>query len=289
MSNPLNNLQQRYQRYRLLVFIMLLLLIGALAMFFLYRPLVLLLLAVAVLFHLFVLRPCQKDYSDAVTTANLLQTTCKALGTDEILKQGGHLITPETIQQAGLMPCGDEKNLPLLRWELHGEKKGISFALCDATIPQNFKLAENGKRRVHFDSGVWTHIDLPIDTQMHVCILDETSVPTPIRMQFFSQKWNYETASISDMDVAKRMVLYRPRGTQQQPSDALLLKLKALMEYTPGYIALSINNSQMDIFIRGRFLARAVSVSQKPSPQLIDFEPFPELSYIIEIARAVSR
>lgn len=289
MSNPLNTLQQQYRKYRMYLLVILALLIGALAVSFFYRPLVIILLAAAVAFQLFVLRPLQKQYSDSVTCENLLLTTCKVLGSDEVQKQGGYRITPETIRRAGLMPCGDEKNLPLFRWELHGEKKGISIALCDATIPQHFKLAENGKNRVHFDSGVWVHIDLPADTQLHIRLLDETSVPTPIRMQFFSEKWNYETASIPDADIAKRMVLYRPQNTQQQPSDSLLLKLKALMEYTPGYVALSINNSQMDIFIRGRFLSRAVSVSQKPSEQLLNFEPFPELSYIIDLARSVSR
>ena len=287
MSNSFTEIQHLYQKLRMLIFGMLLLLLAALAMVFMNRPLTLPILAVAVVYHLFLLRPCQNQYTAAVSTENLHRTLCKKLGNHEILEKGGSRITLKTLTDAGLMPCGDEKNIPLLRWEIHGKKKELPLTLCDATIPQNFKLAEKGKKRVHFNAGVWIHMDLPSDTQKHFKLLDETSVPTPIRMDYFSNRWNYETAAIRDTDIGKRFVLYRPKDTEQEPSPALLHKLKDLMEYTPGYVALSIRGSQLDIFIRGRFLTRPVSISQKPSQELLDFDPFPELSYIVDLAASL--
>lgn len=289
MSNPLKELQHHYQQYRFFVLSLLLLLIAALAAFFLYRPIVIFILAVAVIFHLSVLRPCQKRYCDAVTAANLRQTICKELGTENIGKQGGHFLTINTLEQALLMPCKSGTSSPLLCWELRGENNGFPLTLCDATLPQEFRLTEKGKRRIHFNSGIWTHIDLPVDTQMNIRLLNETSVPTPIRMQFFSHMKDYETASIHHTELATQFVLYRPKNTEQQPSAAMLQNLMKLAEYSPGYIALSINNNQMDLFIRGRFLARPVSVSQKPTQALLDFNPFPELPYIIGLVKTVSK
>lgn len=287
MPNSLQELQQLYQRYRRIVFFILLLLIASLIMIFVNRSFSLPILLAAVIFHLAVLRPCQKKYTTTVTHLNLRQTLCRTLGNDEIAELNGDLITADTLTSAGLMPCGDESSTPLLRWGLHGERKGLRVSLCDATIPQNFRLAAKGKRRVHFNAGVWVHIDLPSDTHLHYRLLDETSVPTPIRMDFFSGKWNYETAHIPDSDLGKRFVLYRPKNTEQEPSHSLIQKLKALMEYTPGYVALSVNSTRLDVFVRGRFLARAVSVSQKPSQALIDLDPFPELDYILELAKTL--
>ena len=287
MTNPLNEIQQLYHKYRLFVFAILMLLIAALVLLFIRRELVLPVLGLAVLFHLTLLRPCQKQYTDSVTTANLTQTLCRTLGADPPAKKGGTLLTGETITQAGLMPCGDDQSQPLLCWEIHGKRKGITLTLCDATIPQNFHLVEKGKKRVHFNSGVWVHLELPLDTQLHYKLIDETAVPTPIRMEYFSRKRTFETAAVGDPELGKRFVLYRPCGTQQQPSQALLEKLKDLMDYTPGYVALGVNGSRMDVFIRGRFVARPVSASTRPSQALLDFDPLPELSYILALAEAV--
>lgn len=289
MSNSFSEIRQLYRKLRLLLIATLLLLIAALAMAFVNRALILPVLALAVVCHLLLTRPCQKQYVSAVSAENLRRTLCRSLGCSQIEEKGGKQITPSTLDAAGLMPCGDDKNKPLLRWELHGEKKGLPITLCDATIPQNFKLAYRGKKRVHFNAGVWVHMDLPSDTQKHFKLLDETSVPTPIRMNYFSQRKNVETGTVRDGELARRFVLYRPKGTGQEPSQAVLRKVKALMEYTPGYVAFSIRGSQFDLFIRGRFLTRAVLVSQKPTEELLDFDPLPELPYIVEIAEALLR
>jgi hypothetical protein len=160
----------------------------------------------------------------------------------------------------------------------------MTLTLCDATIPQRFQLAQRGKKRIHFNSGTWVHITLPADTGLCFKLLDETSVPTPIRMEYFSKQQNYETASIGDSAIGKRFVLYRQKNSNQRPPAPLLKRLKVLAEYTPGYIALSIDDRQMDLFLRGRFLARAVSVSKRPTEQLLAFDPLPELSYIVDLA-----
>jgi hypothetical protein len=284
MSDTMQTIQQLYRKLRCMTLLILFCLIAALVMVFIRQIFVFPILAAAVLFHLVLLRPLQKRYSSTITEANLLQTTCNNLGADKVFEKGAPFLTEDTLSAANLMPCGDGHNHPLLRWAIRGEKKGMTITLCDATIPQNFRLAKRGKKRVHFNSGVWAHVELPSDCGLHFKLLDETSVPTPIRMDYFADQPDYETASIGDAAVAKRFVLYRTKGSLDQPTASMLKTIKALMEYTPGYLALSVNGSQMDFFLRGRFLARAVSVSKKPTEQTLSFDPFPELSYIANIA-----
>lgn len=66
ISEDLTLVTRYYRQFRLCVLSMLLFLIATLAMMFIMRPLVFVMLAIAVVFHLFVLRPKQKAYADSV-------------------------------------------------------------------------------------------------------------------------------------------------------------------------------------------------------------------------------
>lgn len=78
ISEDLTLVTRYYRQFRLCVLSMLLFLIATLAMMFIMRPLVFVMLAIAVVFHLFVLRPKQKAYADAFSKANLRLTVCKS-------------------------------------------------------------------------------------------------------------------------------------------------------------------------------------------------------------------
>ena len=123
---------------------------------------------------------------------------------------------------------------------------------------------------------------------MHFRLLDETSVPTPIRMEYFSKSISYENAPLEDNDLKTHCVLYRPMGNGAAAILLLLQELKGSHEVHPGYVAVSVHGSSMDVFIRGRFLTRALSLTQKPTEKLLGFDPFPELSYLADLARSVS-
>lgn len=289
MTNSFKELQQQYLKYRLSVFAMLLILMAALAMVFINRVFTLPVLAMAMMYHLFILRPLQKQYSSSVTQANLELTVVKKAGAQKASEKSIELFTPQIIQSAELMPCQDGKNMPLFRWEIHGRSEELDLTLCDVTIPQSFHLSAGGKKRIHFNSGTWVHLELPVDTKLNLRLLDETSVPTPIRMDFFALLPGYKTVPVHDPDIEKRFVMYAPNPQEAKLPDSMIRNLKSFMEYTPGYIAISVKGSQMDVFVRGRFLARPVSAARKPDQALLDFDPFPELSYIINLARSILR
>ena len=288
MKYSISDLQQMYRRYRMQVFLLLLLLIAALVLVFKSHLLTLTALAAALVFHLFVVRPHQKAYVNAFTQANLSETLCPKLGADTVSEKNVSHITADLLKSAHLMPFCQESGTPLFCWEISGRLRGLSVSLCDATLAQKFRLMEKGKNRVHFNTGVWTHIDLAKDTGMNFRLLHETSVPTPIRMEFFSRESLFTPSKLSDPELAKSFVLYCP--VKENPPalpGRFLEELKKLAEYTPGYVAVSVRANQMDIFIRGRFLARPVSVRQAPTKELLSFDPFPELLYLMDLAGAL--
>lgn len=288
MKYTISDLQQMYRSYRMKALFLLLLLVAALVFVFQNHILTLAALALAVLFHLCVIRPWQKKYANAFTCANLEHTLCLKLNTPSVSEKNAVHITPSLMKKAALMPFHQTSSTPLLRWELSGQIRGLSVSLCDAVLAQDFKLVEKGKQRVHMNTGVWIHIELSKDTGLNFRLLDENSVPTPIRMDFFSKESLYISSPVPDAELAKCFVLYHP-AAEDTPvlPNRFLRELKKLKDYTPGYAAVSIHDKQLDIFIRNRFLTRPVSVRQAPTEELLNFDPFPELRYLLDLADAL--
>lgn len=288
MTQKLTELKKLYRTCRLTLTATLMLLVLALIVTFVNRYFCFLFLALALGCHLILTRPQQKRYAVALTKANLEATLCKQLGCPVPEEKGGDQITASLIQQSGLMPCHISENSPLLCWGIHGSYGKCKISLCDATIAQPFSLKEKGKNRVHFNSGVWAHIELPNECGIRFALYDETSVPTPIRMDYYADRSNYETAHIPDEELGNRFVLYRPTdGSTAELPKSFLASLKRLVSYTPGYLAVTVDGNQMDVFLRGRFLTKPVSAADAPSEELIAFDPFPELSYLVGLANSV--
>lgn len=288
MNYSISDLLSMYRRYRRQVFFLLLLLVAALLLIFKSRMLTLAVLAAALVYHFAFVRRQQKAYVHAFVQANLEKTLCPKFGMESAEEKGASHLTADVLRRARLMPFRQEAGTPLLCWELHGKLRDFSVTLCDAALAQDFKLVKKGKQRVHFNTGVWAHLELSKDTGMNFRLLDETSVPTPIRMDYFSQEALCVTAPLNDSELAKDFVLYHPiTGEAPALPGRFLTELKKLKKYTPGYVALSVHGSQMDVFIRGRFLARPVSVKQAPTEAMINFDPFPELLYLLDLASAL--
>ena len=142
MKYTISDLQQMYRSYRMKALFLLLLLAAALVFVFQNHILTLAALAFAVLFHLCVVRPWQKKYVNAFTCANLEHK----LNTPSVSEKNAVHITPSLMQKAALMPFHQTSSTPLLRWELSGQIRGLSFSLCDAVLAQDFKLVEKGKQ-----------------------------------------------------------------------------------------------------------------------------------------------
>lgn len=288
MNDSLSLLQLEYKQIRRNILCFVLLLLLCCACLFWNKAIALLLLGVAVLVHWFVLRKKQKRYAEHVTEQNLLQTICKQLDAPPPSRDTGGTLTRERLMFAKLMPIDQEAHACLLRQGISGIYAEMQIELCDITVAQTFRLSTKGRRRIHYNAGAWIHISLPQDSGQNWRVLDETSVPTPIRMQYFSTQLAMESAVLSEPELCKKMVLYRPiEQAEQQPSAAALSHLKKLVNYTTGYVAVSLQGDALDIFLRGRFLSRPVSMQKPPSPDLLRFDPLPELQYCIRLAKVL--
>ena len=289
-SEQLAALQREYRAYRLRVFFFLPLLAAAGISTFWNRYAALVLLGGAVAYQLLSLRPRQNRYTDAVVRENLRRTICRQLGAQEPAADGG-AITEQTVRAAALIPLDERPQALRAVLGITGEKDGLAVMLCDATAAESFRLVEKGRKRVHFNCGCWVHILLPQDTGCDWRALDKDSVPTPIRTAFFSSRHSeLEDAPWPDPALREKYVLYRPvERPEQAPSDAVCSQLRLLAGYTPGYAAVSLQGKTLDIFLRARFLARPVSLKAPPAVQQLDFDPLPELAYLLRLAKVLSQ
>ena len=157
----------------------------------------------------------------------------------------------------------------------------MPVSVCDATFGQTFHLVKNGRKRVHFTCGVWVRLQLPADTGADWRLLDPDAIPTPIRQDFYAAQSSLEPAGTLD----DRWVFYRAAG---EPSGKLLRKAGELAGYTPGKAAFSLQGDTLTVFLRDRFLARPVSMKSAPTAALLQFDPLPELDYILRCAQSLT-
>ena len=282
----LDKVLSQYRTFRLSVWTVLAMLAAALACIFINRYLTFALLGLALAFHLLYVRKRQKSYTALVNRTNIELTVMEKIDAEDVSEKSTGGMSASTVKRAGLMPCDAA---PSFFWGMEGDLGTFHLQICDASIPQKFELKKGGKNRMHFNVGVWTHLVLPADTGYRYAVIDETAVPTPIRMAYFDQDPVMFHAELGEPSLKGKAVLYRPMNEEdQRPSPAVMKALMDLISYTPGFTALSLHGNEMDLFIRGRFLAMPVTVSKKPTAASLEFDPFPELDYIKKLASACS-
>lgn len=284
MQQTLEQLQKQYRRLRISVFGFIPLLVLAIVCAFWDRRLTLALLAAAVAYQLLWLRPMQNRYTAAAARANLLQTVGQRLGADQLFEKSGGVLTEADITAAELVPHDQGPGGCLLRQGIAGKLGGYETAVCDATLGESFQLVKNGKRRVHFTSGCWVRITLPEDTGADWRLLHKDAVPTPIRQEFYAARALLEPADPPD-GCPETFLYYK--GPGPAPGSRTLAQLTKLAGYTPGQAAVSLRGKTLSVFIRGRFVSRAVSLKAAPTAEFLRFDPLPELDYLQKLAGAV--
>ncbi len=284
MEQALMTLQKQYRRLRTSVFGFIPLLALAIACAFFDRRLTMALLAAAVAYQLLWLRPLQNRYTAAAARANLLQTVGKRLGADALSEKSGGGLAEADIAAAELIPHDSGPGGCLLRQGIQGRLGGYEATVCDATFGESFRLVKNGKRRVHFTSGCWVRITLPEDTGADWRLLHKDALPTPIRQEFYAARPLLDPAD-PPAGCPESFLYYK--GLGPAPGSRTLAQLAKLSGYTPGQAALSLKGQTLSIFIRGRFVSRAVSLKGAPTAEFLRFDPLPELDYLQKLAGAI--
>lgn len=286
MQEILDQLLQQYHRFKRSVFAMILLLAAAAVCVFINHIATFVLIGVAVFYHLFYVRKIQKRYVNTFTDTNIRETVGRDIQTKTVDAQSGGRINEETVKQAQLVPFDKRSGSCLLREGLDGEMDGLKVALCDAVFAESFQLVKKGKNRIHYTSGAWVSITLNTDTGADWRLLDKDMLPVPIRQNYYKQFGSLKRTRFENTN-DERFILYGRNDSV--PDNKLMKDLLALADYTPGKLAVSLRGNTLNIFIRDRVLARAVSVKNPPTLEALAFHPFPEMSYAVQCAKRCDR
>lgn len=281
-------LQGMYKRYKMSVFAMIGILIFAAVGIFWNRYVGLVILLLAVLYQLLYLRKLQKKYTKQCTAGNLACTLEKKLGAAPAEERGSAGINMEMVTKAELLPVDAGADKVGFYWGLQGKQGSYPVQLSDATFAESYQLTEKGKKRTFINCGCWMHFTLPEDSGMDLRIWDQDVIPMPMRKAFLEQHSALRLLSAEEAPfLDEGMYVYAAEDNAVRPGDDFYRLLKKLRGYTPGKLAISIRGASADIFIRNRFLSRAVSMSEPVNEKWLSLDPMPELSYVQELLRAI--
>ncbi len=284
MSDPVNDIQKQYRKLVVIA------LSAAACMIFglfslLYAPVIgVFLIAVALILYFTLFRPNRRAYSDLVDEINLERTTCRLIGSPVPQPVGGGIFTRQMLEDSDLIPMGKDDSDPLFCWEMKGHRKIFEVSLADTTYIHRY-MGSSGKYLNNITSGVFSIYGFPQDSGRYFLVMDRQFIPDAMRELHMNAMPQYVKEPLGDTDLDERYYFYRStKDTGTEIPESFLHSLKRLMNYTPGFAAITVKGDKMYAFITDRFVSRRVVLSKIITLEDIDTEEFPELSYLINIA-----
>mgnify|MGYP004641143899 CR=1 FL=1 len=131
--------------------------------------------------------------------------------------------------------------------------------------------------------------ELPTFTGCDWRLIEKDVLNELARRSYFSAYPELERAQVGVEWVDQKYYFYRSKGSDEKPDALLLKQLKLLQEYTPGRICISLCGNLFQVFIQNRVLSRNVSLAATLTVQQISACPFPELEYLVRMARLITR
>ena len=287
------NKKVRYTAYLMIAVLVMVLAVSVLKQFYL----TLALLVAALFLQLFVFRRFQKDYVRNCENANISLTTLKKINASEI-KEKGTSVDESMVKSAHIFPFV-EKTFAAFK-SIKGSKDNTVISSSDITVVER----KNDKGiAAEVSTGNWSHLELPKTTGIKAVIVEDELMSEAARKSFFDVS-GYKEAELPE-GFPKRFHLYitscksgdnEAAGAASDgsddtakssglPSDSFLNKVKALSDYTPGKIGVSVSENTVDVFIKNRFLAAGFSSKYEPDEKTLMRDPYPELTHIAELAQ----
>ncbi len=288
MSDPMEDIKRQYRKVVCAALLTAACVIFGLFMIFFNPVMGIALIIAGIIVCIALYRPCRKSYDDLVNRINIERTTCRLIDSPAPASVGGDIFTCDMLMASDFVPEPAADTSPLFCWELKGNRKGFKIALSDTTILQRYGNG-SGKNVYYTLSGVFGIFDLPADTGRYFIVMDRAFMPDTLReLHMNTMSW-YVREEMGDRDLDSRFFLYRSCKDLKIPIPAAFLQsLKRLMNYTPGQAAITVKGSVMYAFINARFLSRKVPVTKQVTPEELDKDQFPELSYLINTASTLT-
>lgn len=288
MNEKIKKIQQEKKKAQIMIGIFVVGLLFSLILTFRRSPLATLLLGIMFLFYVFVFRRQAKQYQNVIKTATLEE--CLRPYLKEITYEEKNGLKSEHISESHFLPVQHDKSI-LIRDTVRGTYQALpaflSDVTCDYTSVRPVKHG-NEKPILDFISGNWFEIRFSSPLPYSCTIWDKQLVDSTAREPFFEgfrmmsgcQAREFENKFFTYTKEAEDFIL------PEEVTGALL----KLAEFTPGQVAAQLDGPVFRIFIRNRFLyTNAVSPKVEITPQLLQHNQYPEISYILRVADAVRK
>ena len=240
-------------------------------------------LALVVLYYLFVVRPDQKKYQDAFLRANLQASLSPLL--EEAAYQGSAGVPREELFACRLLPIREEDSC-LTFHRLTGQSRGLEVELTDAT----FRLEDpDEKGRPRFFSGCWARVKLyrPAGTRARLVTAD--LIPPEALTPWYEEKLGLSPCSLEPHRAAR---VFTAWGEKNAPplTQSVLGHLMDLREKKNLPLAVALEEDCLTAFFPRRFLAPGAPSCRQPVTQgMLLRSPLPELEELLKTALACAR
>lgn len=244
----------------------------------------LVLLGLSLLYYFLMARPDIKGYSKAFRVTNVY--TAMAEHMENVVYHGKEGIAPEVIQEDKLLPVKPGKSC-LTFHRITGEGKGMELELSDVTFQVE---TDNEKLRAQFISGSWVRIKLDHGTGQRMRLVSRMLVSDGLQRPYFQDHTDFRPMEWGDSRVDQEFCSYALEGKLPEISESVLGRLMDLVEYTPGSVAMALEDDMVIFMICHRFVSGKDPGLKYPITQeMLESDPFPELDYMMKIATACRR
>ena len=278
VKDHISDLKKENKRVHIIAYIMMAVLVGVLIVslrrqFYLTFGL----LIFALLIQFFVFRKAQKMYIKHCEDANIALTLKESLNASEVQEKGTY-IKEESLEKAHIIPFVPKTFNGFKA--IKGERKGMEVSATDISVVER----KNDKGiAAEVNTGNWIHIRQSEGTGMKLYIVEDGLMRDSSRTEFFS-KDSYREATLPE-GFPRRFHIYEDIEQEKvrKLSESFLAKLKALSDYTPGKLGVSISGDCVDVFIKNRFIAAGFTAGQEVDERMLLRDPYPELMHVLDM------
>lgn len=286
MNEKINTLKARQKQLQTLGIVFMLAAVLCLILLFKFPACSTLLFFALLVFYLVVIRRGIRQYKKAVKTAILEECFRSSLKDITYCPKGG--VPRETIADAGFIPVEHTKNL-LVNDSVCGRYKAMPAFVTDVTTDfQSVRTTKSGEQKSFLDflSGCYFDVELPDRKTFSgsITIWPKESIPMAAIQRCFAGQQSFTSPAAQELE---QDFLLFTRDCADVPvlPEAFLKAVLRLAEYTPGSTAVQLADGHLRIFIQNRFLYTSpVKVRTAVTPQLLNYNQFPEISYILRVA-----
>ena len=241
-------------------------------------------LVLSLVYYFGLARPDIKGFARDFRVSNIMNTLPREM--ENVVYHGKGGLDRDVLLQDKLLPVKPGKSF-LTFHKVTGESRGMKVELCDVT----FQVEDlSPKAKAQFASGCWVRVRLDRHTGQRARLVSRNMITPGIQRPWFQENTEFRPMEWSESRVDPEFCSYAPEGKLPVVSESVLGRLMDLVEYTPGSVAMGLEDDLLVFFLCHRFVAAKDPSLKKPLTQeQLDLNPLPELGYILKIATACRR